>query len=328
MSTVDLSVVVPLFNESDNVTRLLDRLFAVLRPLGKAFEVILVDDGSDDSTWATIRNLGAAFPEIRALSFTRNFGHQSALLAGLRVARGRAVVTMDGDLQHPPELIPELVGAWQQGFRVVVTRRRDHTATSWFKHFSSKAFYRAFSLLAGVSLEEGSSDFRLLDRRVLDELLALRDAEWFLRGAVQWLGFEAKVVEFQAAPREVGASKFNLGRMLRFASGAILAFSNKPLRLGIWMGLLTGALAFGEIVYVVFAYLRGNTVSGWASTLAVLSFLFGVLFVMLGIIGAYLARIHRALQDRPKYIVAEVFDSRTDGDSPQAGQPVDHENRN
>ncbi len=244
-----ISVVVPLFNEQDNVAHLVERLANTLNSLGKSYEVLLVDDGSGDATWTRIAKAVARHhPRFRGLRLARRFGHQAALLAGLSRARGQAVVSMDGDLQHPPELIPELVKAWKQGAAVVETRRHYNAQTSCFKKLSSALFYRFFSFMSEINMEEGRSDFRLVDRRVLDQVMAFQQSDIFLRGVVSWLDFPSTTIEFEAANRLHGDSKYTLQRMLRFAHGGIVAFSTKPLRVGIALGLVTSALAFVGVV--------------------------------------------------------------------------------
>lgn len=303
---IELSIVVPLYNEAVNIRPLLDRLLPVLDGIGARFELILVDDGSHDSTWHAISRAAEAHPAIRGVRLARNFGHQNALISGLTLASGAAVVTMDGDLQHPPELIPELVDRWRRGAKVVLTRRIDGRETGFLKRTSSAAFYRVFSLLSEVEMSAGSSDFRLLDRSALDQILRLGSQGLFLRGAVAWLGMPAETVPFEVAPRHAGSSKYSWGRMIRFAARAIVSYSTKPLRLGIWLGLGTSALAFLELAYIGFEYASGRTVPGWASTVGIVSLLFGILFIVLGIIGAYVAQIHLALQRRPVFLIEEV----------------------
>ena len=306
---VTLSIVVPLYDEEGNVDLLMKRLTPVLQEIGVPYEVILVNDGSSDRTWHNIRKLAINHTALKGINLSRNFGHQHALLAGLTCAKGQAVVTMDGDLQHPPEVIPELFELWRKGYAIVNTRRRDKHTAGFFKKFTSRCFYRIFSSFAEVSLADGSSDFRLLDRCALEPLLSFRDADLFLRGAVQWLGFSEGIVSFESSDRYSGKTKFSAGRMIRFATGAVISFSTKPLRFGIWLGLITSMLAFIEIVYIFVTYLRGDTVPGWASTVGILSFLFGILFVVLGIMGTYVARIHRVLQNRPKFIICEAINT-------------------
>jgi polyisoprenyl-phosphate glycosyltransferase len=305
-----ISVVVPLFNEQDNVAHLVERLANTLNSLGKSYEVLLIDDGSGDATWIRIANAAAQHhPRLRGLRLARHFGHQAALLAGLSRARGQAVVSMDGDLQHPPELIPELVKTWKQGAAVVDTRRHYNAQTSRFKKLSSALFYRFFSFMSEIDMQEGRSDFRLVDRRVLDQVLAFQQSDIFLRGVVGWLAFPSATIEFEAANRLHGDSKYTLQSMLRFAHGGIVTFSTKPLRVSIALGLVTSMLAFVALCYIIAQYALGHTVPGWASTLGLLVLLFGVLFVILGVIGEYVGRIYIMLQHRPAYVIYEETDA-------------------
>jgi dolichol-phosphate mannosyltransferase len=304
-TSIFVSVVIPLYNEEGNVEHLMSRIDAVLNRLGTYYEVILVDDGSTDTTWNDIQTGAQKYTHIYGLRLSRNFGHQYAMLAGMTYAKGQAIITMDGDLQHPPELIPDMLKAWESGYKIVNTRRIEAKNTSHFKRLTSKYFYKIFSSLSEVSVSEGSSDFRLIDRQVWHQLRQFRDSNIFLRGAVQWVGFPTTCIAFEVRERFANKSKFNFSRMLLFASGAIVSFSTKPLRLGIWLGLLTSLLAFMEIIYIVIQKIRGSTVPGWASTVGILSLLFGILFIILGIIGVYLARIHKTLQERPRFIVTE-----------------------
>lgn len=301
-----LSVVVPAYNEAGNIGHLVERLCRVFEDVAGDKEIVIVDDGSFDGTWECIGRAARECSFVRGFRLSRNFGHQNALLAGLHQARGSAVVSMDADLQHPPEAIPELLAKWEDGFEIVNTRRDgEGEVNSPFKRLSSKYFYRIFSALSEVDIAEGSSDFRLIDRRALDALLDFRDSDLFLRGAVQWLGFRTATLSFSLGERHAGVSKYNLKRMLRFAMSAIVSYSSKPLRLGIWFGLFTAFMAFCELVYILVQYSLGRTVPGWASILGVTSLLFGVLFVLLGIIGIYLADIHKTLRSRPQFIIAE-----------------------
>lgn len=305
ISTKKLSIVVPMYNEQDNISIVLKKIHDATRHLDMDVELILVDDGSKDNTWSEIEKSIEQYTYLRGLRLSRNFGHQRALLAGLNAASGDAVITMDGDLQHPPEFIPELVKEWKKGSKIVNTKRLDKPVSSAFKRLTSKYFYMVFSILSEVELSEGSSDFRLMDRKPLDALLSLQDSELFIRGAVEWIGFKSVTLPYTAAKRFSGQSKYSLRKMMGFASGAIISYSTKPLRMGIWVGFLGLGLAAIEFFYAIIQYIRGHTVPGWASITGIISFWFGVLFVLLGIMGAYLANIHSMLQSRPKFIVME-----------------------
>jgi dolichol-phosphate mannosyltransferase len=301
-----ISVVIPVYNEEGNILPMVERLDAVLGRIPYEHEIVFVDDGSSDRTWEAITGISGSDPAVTAYRFSRNFGHQNALLAGLEKATGDVIVTMDGDLQHPPELIPELISRWEEGYKIVHTRRQDPPSTGLLKRITSRNFYRAFSLLAGFKMPEGSSDFRLVDRQALRSLFQFQDSDLFLRGAFQWMGFPAITVPFTPEQRHTGASKYSLARMLRLATSASVAYSSKPLRIGITLGLLTSGFAFIELVYILVQYGLGRTVPGWASILGFTSLLFGLLFILLGIIGMYLGDIQKILQNRPRYIICET----------------------
>ena len=309
-----LSIVSPLYNEEGNVQPLIERINAAVFPLGVSYEIILVDDGSQDSTWDAISTVCVENEIVVGIQLSRNFGHQHALLAGLSAARGRAIVSLDGDLQHPPESIPKMFDLWRKGYEIVHTKRYDKEVASLFKRLSSKLFYRFFSAMTNVILHRGSSDFRLLDRKVLDTILTFKDIDLFFRGAVQWVGFKATTLPFDAEARFSGTTKYSLRKMLKFALSAIISFSTIPLKISIYIGFLTTLLASIEIIYILIVYLLDYTVPGWASIMGIISFLFGIMFINLGIIGIYLARIHESSQHRPRFIVSEVLVSPQKGD--------------
>jgi len=309
-----LSVVIPAYHEEGNLQKLYSELVEALSSTGITWEVILVDDGSADATWQEISELHGQDGRVRGLRLSRNFGHQYALFAGMSAARGQAVVSMDADLQHPPAVIPKLLGEWRKGMKIVHTVRIDHDDISWSKKLTSNLFYRLFSFLSGVQLSPGMADFRLLDRQVVNELLKLREGGLFLRGLVQWVGYPNSKVYFQCGNRFAGTSKYNLRRMLKFAWTGITSFSIIPLRLGIIIGLLTSLFAFyqlGEALWVKF--FTNRAVPGWASIIGLQSLLFGVLFILLGILGEYLARILEEVRQRPRFIVSEAVGFPADG---------------
>ena len=249
--------------------------------------------------------VGELHPVLRGARLARNFGHQGALMAGLTEARGQAVVSMDGDLQHPPELIPELFARWREGYKVVSTVRADAEDTSLFKRSTSRWFYGVFSKLTGVNMSPGNSDFRLLDQSAIAALTSMNDVDLFIRGSVTWLGFRSVTLPYRANKRFSGTTKYSLKKMLRFASGAILSFSLAPLRLGIWIGFLTSGFAVLELAYIIVQYFRGKTVTGWASMMAFSSLMFGILFVLLGVIGTYLGKIFELLKNRPRFLIGD-----------------------
>jgi len=293
------------------VLPLVAALKTVLTPLGRA-EIIFVDDGSSDGTLAVLRAAAAADPAVRFVSFTRNFGHQAALRAGLRYARGRAIIVMDADFEHPPELIPELVAAWRSGAKIVATRRSDDEAmVSLAKRTSSQVYYWLLDSIGDVRIAPGSADFMLLDRAVVDVVNGLEDQDIFLRGLVRWLGFPLATVSFSRGARRQGRTKYTLRRMVELAITGIAAHSVRPLRFAIWLALGFAALGLLFVVYSVVSFLFvQHTVAGWTSIMAAIALLGAAQLLVLGIIGEYVGRILRETRKRPSYIVAETEDDQ------------------
>ncbi len=305
----DISVVLPAHNEAGNIAPMVKALTDVLAPLGRT-EIIFVDDGSHDGTLAALR--ASAREGVRYVSFTRNFGHQAALRAGLRHAAGRSVIVMDSDFEHPPELIPQLVAAWRAGAKIVVTRR-DDAAVAAGKRLSSRFYYRVLDAIGDVRIEPGSADYMLLDRAVVDAVNRMEEQDLFLRGLVRWLGFPLVTIPYARGVRRHGDSKYSLRRMVELALTGIAAHSVRPLRFAIWLALGFAAVGFLFVVYAVVSFLFvQHTVAGWSSIVAVIAILGAAQLLVLGIIGEYVGRILRETRKRPSYVVAETEADRAD----------------
>jgi polyisoprenyl-phosphate glycosyltransferase len=303
-----LSVVVPAFNEAENVPMLYQRVSDVLQKgHPRRWELIFVDDGSRDATWAAICRVAEENPHVKGVRLSRNFGHQYAIWAGLEMAEGQAVVMMDCDLQHPVELIPLLIEKWREGFLVVKTLRQEDKGLGWFKRWSSRTFYRLFSFLSGVDLNPGLADFRLLDRRAMNELLRFSEEGLFLRGLTEWIGFASCALPYQPGKRLHGHSQYSLKRMIKLGWGGVSSFSIMPLRIGILIGLIGSLFSALGILYSFFGRFIGKgVVPGWASTLMVISLLFFLLFIYLGVLGEYIGRMVVEVRRRPRFIVSEM----------------------
>jgi len=309
-----LSIVLPAYNEADNLRDACAQLAKVLDSTNLRWEIIIADDGSQDATWSEILALHRADSRVKGVQLSRNFGHQYALFAGLTHAAGDAVISMDADLQHPPELIPELVEQWRAGYKIVNTVRLDPRTLSAFKRVTSALYYTMLSKLSGVPMRRGMSDCRLLDRQVLDELASFGEAGLFLRGLVMWVGYPMTWVPFACRDRLRGESKYTLKKMFLFALDGVTSFSVVPLRIGVLIGALTSLLAFGELTYALVMKLSGGrTVPGWASAVSVVSFLFGVLFILLGLIGEYVGRILIEVRRRPRFLINARIGVEHDG---------------
>ncbi|MHC4267838.1 MAG: glycosyltransferase [Planctomycetota bacterium] len=304
-----ISVVVPAFYEEDNIRKFYEELVGTLKTIDLKWELIFIDDGSQDGTWQEICKLYNNDKRVRGLKLSRNFGHQYSLIAGLSNSRGQVVITMDADLQHPPDIIPLLLEEWKKGVKIVHTIRIDNSNISWKKKISSRLFYKVFSFLSGVKLSSGMADFRLLDRQVVDEIISLKEGALFLRGLIEWLGYKSSKIEYTCRNRFHGSSKYNTWKMLSFAWTGITSFSIVPLRIGILLGLITSVFAILQLFDAVYTKLFTDESSEWASIVGIMSLLFAILFVFLGIIGEYIGRILMQVQNRPRFIISERIES-------------------
>ncbi len=296
-----LSVVAPIYNEEAVIEAFYGRVCAALE--GLSFELVLVDDGSRDGSTAILERLADSDPRVHVVLLSRNFGHQTALTAGLDHARGDVVVMLDADLQDPPELIPRMLDRWRNGCDVVYAVRQARSGESQFKLKTAKWFYSLFDKLASVELQQNSGDFRLLDRQALDALNSMRERHRFLRGMTVWVGFTQAAISYERDPRYAGETKYTLPRMIRFSLDAILSFSHRPLQLATLTGFVFSALAFLAIPVVIILRVLDNYIPGFATITIVVLLLGGIQLIAIGIVGEYVGRIYDEIKGRPLYLV-------------------------
>lgn len=300
------SVVVPVFNEELVVEESYKRLKAVMDTTGEAYELIFVNDGSRDKTEELVSGLCDRDSHVKMISFSRNFGHQTAITAGMDASSGQAIVVIDADLQDPPEVILEMIEKWKEGFDVVYGQRISREGETVFKKLTAKAFYRLLKSLTSVDIPVDTGDFRLIDRKVCDVLSSLTEKNRYVRGLVSWVGFRQTAVRFHRKERFAGETKYPLKKMLKFALDGITTFSYKPLKLSTYVGFLVSLLSFIYLLVVIGLKLfTDQTVAGWASALSVSLIFNGVILMMLGIIGEYIGRIYDETKNRPLYVIRE-----------------------
>lgn len=300
-----ISIVIPAYNEEGNLMPVYQRIKSVFENMqGYSFEIIFVNDGSRDNTQSRLEEMALDFPEIKYIEFSRNFGHQPAVKAGMDYADGNVIISMDGDLQHPPELIPQMVKKWEQGYDIVYTIRSYPKEIPYFKRKTSNLFYRFLSQISDVDLTNGGgSDFRLIDSSVAQVMKNLKEDDLFLRGLTSWMGFKQTGIEFVAGERFSGQSSYDLKKMLKFAFTGITSFSVKPLYLATYLGFIFSSLSLLYIPYVLYAFLTKTEISGWASLIMTIVFFGGVQLIILGILGIYLGKIFKQVKGRPNYII-------------------------
>ncbi|MBR9920764.1 MAG: glycosyltransferase family 2 protein [Bacteroidetes bacterium] len=303
---MDLSVVIPIYNEEENIQLLYDRLSAVMQGMGVSYEFMFVNDGSKDKSLALIKDLAAVKPEVKYIDFSRNFGHQIAVTAGLDRVVGDAVVIIDADLQDPPELIPDMYARMKAGFEVVYARRKKRKGESWLKLATAKWFYRILARITSVEIPVDTGDFRIIDRKVLDVLKDMPEKNKYLRGQIAWIGFRQTYIEYERQERHAGETGYTFRKMLRFALDGITGFSDFPLKIVTYFGFMVTAFAFLVAVYVLYSrFVSGNYVQGWSSLMISLLFIGGVQMIAIGIIGEYLSRMNNNVRNRPLYIIRE-----------------------
>lgn len=296
-----LSVVVPVFNEQLNIEKFYEEATKAIQNLDMDYELIFVDDGSKDTTPFILSRLTEQDDHVRALILARNFGHQLAITCGMDYAQGDAIITMDGDMQHPPAMIPDLVQKWREGFDVVQTVRKGTDDAGFLKRLTSKWYYILLNALSPVHITPGGSDFRLIDRRVLNTFRLFREHDRFIRGMMGDIGYKQTTIDFVAPRRFAGKSKFSGRKMLHFALDGITAFSKTPLRISFYAGLLSGLLSIVMIVHALYSHLTGTAAPGWTTTTIMVCLVGGLQLIFLGVIGEYIGRIFEEVKQRPLY---------------------------
>ncbi|MBV9506431.1 MAG: glycosyltransferase family 2 protein [Acidobacteriia bacterium] len=302
-----LSVVLPAYNEEKNIRAMYGAVRSALSE--EAIEFVFVDDGSSDGTADAVRGLREEGAPVRLVRFGRNFGHQAALFAGLERAHGSAIIMMDCDLQHPPDLLPCMTRAWRGGAKVVQMVRLKTEDAHLFKRVSSRLFYAVLNFLSEVPVQAAAADFQLLDRQVVDAVLQFKDRKPFVRGLISWLGFPVTRIEYTASARHAGVSGYSLRKMLRLSVQAITGLSSKPLQISFYMGLLSSAFCLAYALFAVIGYFKGLTIPGWTSVIIVVTFLGAVQLLSVGILGEYIARIYEQSRAVPRCVVVEADES-------------------
>jgi dolichol-phosphate mannosyltransferase len=315
MDKKHISIIIPVYNEADNIAELVRRLDETISRLDDRVNIIFVDDGSGDETVPVIRRQIAEKGYIRLIVLTRNFGNQAAISAALNDCRSDAAIIMDADLQDPPELIPDLIQKWQEGYEIVYARRVKRKGESLFKRMTAAIFYRMLQRLTHVSIPRDTGDFRLIDREVVKVLNSMPERNRFLRGMVSWTGFRQTGVDYERDRRFAGQTKFPFFRMIRFAVTGITSFSFLPLQLASYFGFFVSGIAFLSALYVLYLkFLTDRTVQGWTSMMIALLFLGGIQLITLGIIGEYLGRMSDEVKQRPAYLIREKVNFSGDED--------------
>lgn len=301
---IDISVIVPIYNEEQIVSELYSRLQRTVSQISKSYELIFVNDGSKDQSLLELLKLSEQDPRVFYINFSRNFGHQIAVTAGLDASNGQAVVIIDGDLQDPPELITDLYAKYKEGYEVVYAKRKERKGESAFKKVTAKLFYRTLKRITAIDIPLDTGDFRLIDRKVVNYLNQMPEQNKFLRGQIAWLGFKQTEVLFNRDKRKYGKTGYSLGKMLRFAMDGITSFSDKPLQLVTKLGFTISFVSFIIILYAIYShFILDRTITGWTSLIISSMFIGGVQLISIGVIGEYISRINKNVLKRPLYII-------------------------
>lgn len=302
-----ISIVIPSYNEEGNIKIIINALHEALKKLNYSYELIFVDDGSSDKTLSILQEISATDSNVFYIELSRNFGHQNALKAGLDLASGDCIITMDGDMQHPPDLISQLIQKWEEGYDVVYTRRLEDKKLPAFKKITSKYFYKFINYISEIKIEEGTADFRLMDKKVSKVFFAFSENELFIRGLVNWVGFNQFAIDYKPAERFSGNSKYTFKKMMQFALKGITSFSIRPLYLSIFLGITIFILSLiFYILYVFYSIYFGHVISGWASVIFTIVIFGGLNLIVLGIIGVYVGKLFMQSKQRPNYLIRDT----------------------
>ncbi len=310
---MDISVIIPAYNEEANIQMLYDRLSAVLRQMQLDYELIFVNDGSQDKTMELVKNLSAKIPEVKYIDFSRNFGHQIAVTAGLDRAQGQAIVIIDADLQDPPELIIDMYKKMQEGFEVVYAKRAKRKGESWLKLWTAGAFYKILSNITSISIPVDTGDFRIVDRKIVTILKQMPERNKFLRGQISWVGFNQTYIEYERQERNAGETGYTYRKMLHFALDGITGFSDLPMKIVTYFGFIVSGFAFFVMAYALYSrYIWEDYQPGWTSLMISILFIGGIQMIAIGIIGEYLSRMNHNIRKRPLYIIRDTNIEETD----------------
>ena len=302
-----LSIIIPIYNEQGNIDRLINRLKGVVSKLGIDCEYIFINDGSKDDSINIIKNLAAKDSSVKYINFSRNFGHQIAVTAGLDKASGDRIVIIDADLQDPPELIIEMFQKMNDGYEVVYAKRKARKGESWLKKFTARMFYRILKAITSVNIPVDTGDFRIMDRKIVDVLKQMPEQQKFLRGQISWIGFNQTYVEYERDERNAGETGYTYKKMIRFALDGITSFSNFPLKFASICGFVVSGIAFLVGLYALYSrFISGNYVEGWTSIIISVLFLGGIQLISIGIIGEYISRLSSNVRNRPLYIIDDT----------------------
>lgn len=304
---MDISVIIPCYNEEQNIPLLYNRLSTVLDKMNVQYELIFINDGSKDNSIQLIKALALKNSVVKYIDFSRNFGHQIAVTAGLDKSNGKSIVVIDADLQDPPELIPEMHAKMKEGFEVVYAKRKTRKGESWFKLWTAKVFYRALSKMTSINIPVDTGDFRVMDRKIVEVLKKMPEKNKYLRGQISWVGFDQTYIEYNRDERHAGTTGYPFRKMLRLALDGVTAFSDVPLKVVTYFGLIVSVFAFLVMIYALYSrFILEDYQPGWTSLILSVLFIGGIQMIAIGIIGEYLSRMNSNIRNRPLYIVKDT----------------------